>query len=156
MSDNKDIDVGGRPTLYKVAYNKQAYKLCLLGATDKDLADFFEVKEQTINNWKKSHPKFFESIKKGKQSADTDIAESLYKRAKGYSHKAVKIFNEDGKPMIVPYTEHYAPDTTAAIFWLKNRKPDLWRDKQEIDHTSKGDKLGTVPIITIQNPDAAE
>ncbi len=134
----------GRPTKYKTAYNAQAEKLCKLGATDAELADFFEVCEDTIYEWKKVHPKFSESIKKGKTLADANIADSLYQRAKGYSHKAVKIFptggeklNEEGEkesaPLLVPYTEHYPPDTTAAIFWLKNRQPKKWRDKQEVD-----------------------
>lgn len=52
----------GRPSDYNVAFNDQAYKLCLLGATDKDLADFFEVVEDTINEWKKKHPQFSVSI----------------------------------------------------------------------------------------------
>ena len=60
--------MAGRPTNYKKEYDEQAYKLCLLGATDKEMADFFNVKEQTINNWKKNHPSFFESIKRGKIS----------------------------------------------------------------------------------------
>lgn len=136
--------MAGRPTEYKPEYCVQVEKLCKLGATDKEIADFFEVTEQTINNWKSDFPEFFESIKKGKIVADAEIASSLYHRAKGYSHDAVKIFpsggeSDDGKgnkvkgPLIVPYVEHYPPDTVAAIFWLKNRQKDKWRDKQEVD-----------------------
>lgn len=136
---NAEGNNGGAPTLYRDEYAEQVYKLCLLGATDAELADFFNVTEQTINNWKKEHIEFFESIKKGKEIADSDIAESLYHRAKGYSHKEDKIFNNNGEPLIVPTIKHYPPDTTAAIFWLKNRKPAVWRDKQEIDHTTGGE-----------------
>jgi hypothetical protein len=69
--------------------------------------------------------------------ADAEVAEKLFKRATGYSHDAVKIFNDQGAPLQVPYTEHYPPDTTACIFWLKNRRPDLWRDKveQQLEHS---------------------
>ncbi|GGO89055.1 hypothetical protein GCM10011348_45910 [Marinobacterium nitratireducens] len=130
-----------RPTRYKAEFAEQARKLCLLGATDKDLADFFEVAETTIDNWKKAHAEFMGSIKSGKQLADATVADRLYKRATGYEHDAVKIFNNGGEEMVVPYTERYAPDTTAAIFWLKNRQPEKWRDKQHVDHTSNGETI---------------
>lgn len=130
---------GGRPSDYKEEYAEQARKLCLLGATDKELADFFGVCEATINNWKIDYPVFLESLKAGKSQADAEVAEKLFRRALGYSHDAVKIV-ADAKTKeehIVHYTEHYAPDTTACIFWLKNRQKDKWRDKQETELTGK-------------------
>lgn len=126
---------GGAPTKYNVKYNKQAYKLSLMGATDADLADIFDVTETTINNWKEAHPKFFESIKKGKADADSNVAVSLYKRANGYSHPDVDVKVVDGEIVETPLTKHYPPDTAAAIFWLKNRQPKKWRDKQEVENT---------------------
>lgn len=123
-----------RPTKYKAEYAEQARKLCLLGSTDADMADFFEVSESTIAKWKLAHKEFSESIKKGKAIADATVADRLYKRATGYEHDAVKIFNNGGEEMVVPYTERFAPDTTAAIFWLKNRASANWRDKQNIEH----------------------
>ena len=125
----------GQPTKYKPEYAKQAYKLCLLGSIDADMADFFEVSESTINNWKHDYPEFLESIKRGKISADANVASRLYKRAIGYEHDEDKIFNNNGEPLIVPTIKHVQPDTTAAIFWLKNRQPARWRDKQELDVT---------------------
>lgn len=124
----------GRPTDYKDEYCEQAKKLCLLGATDKQLADFFSVTEQTVNNWKNDHPEFFESLKEGKQLADAKVAESLYNRARGYEHTEDKVFNDNGTPMVVPTIKHYPPDSTACIFWLKNRDPEKWRDKTHLDH----------------------
>ena len=123
----------GRPTLYRAEYAEQARKLCRLGATDKELADFFGVAESTLNKWKEDHPEFSESLKEGKGLADAEVADKLYKRATGYEHAAVKIVANanSGQEHIVHYTERYPPDTTAAIFWLKNRRPDLWRDKTE-------------------------
>lgn len=131
MTDEVLTNEGGRPTKYKKEYDDQAYKLCLLGSTDKELASFFEVSESTINNWKHEHKGFLESIKRGKSLADANVAERLYKRAMGYEHKEDKIFNNNGEPLVVGTTKYYAPDTTAAIFWLKNRQPELWRDKPE-------------------------
>lgn len=126
----------GRPSSYKPEYNEQALKLCRLGATDKELADFFGVTEQTLNNWKTAHPDFFESLKAGKQLSDAEVADKLYKRATGYSHPAVKIIQVAGEVRHEPYIEHYPPDTTACIFWLKNRQPAKWRDKSEVQTDS--------------------
>jgi len=125
----------GRPTKYDVKYNEQVYKLCLLGATDIELADFFEVSESTINLWKLEYPDFSESIKRGKETADATVAESLYKRANGYEHPDVDIKMYEGQIIQTELIKHYPPDTTAAIFWLKNRKSTQWRDKQEIEHS---------------------
>jgi hypothetical protein len=128
--------MAGRPTKYDHKFSKQVEKLCRLGATDKEIATFFEVNEDTIHEWKRKHPEFSESIKRGKTLADIRVAESLYKKATGFSRKSVKIFNNAGVPMIVSFNEYFPPDTTACIFWLKNRQKENWRDKQhfEIDY----------------------
>lgn len=125
----------GRPTLYRDAYPEQARKLCLLGATDAELADFFEVSESTLNEWKLAHPEFPESIKQGKRQADASVADRLFQRAMGFEHAEVDIRVIDHQIIKTPITKIYAPDTTAAIFWLKNRQPKQWRDKQELEHT---------------------
>ena len=141
----------GRPSKYKEEFPEQARKLCLLGATDKDLARFFGVTESTLNEWKKVHPEFSESLKAGKELADAVVAESLFNRAKGYSHEAVKILVVGGQVERVPYTEHYPPDATSMIFWLKNRRPDLWRDKPEPDD---GDDAAPPVSVTVHVRDA--
>ena len=99
----------GRPTRYKAEYTEQAFKLCLLGATDANLADFFEVSEKTINTWKDVHPEFLQSLKAGKDEADANVGERLYQRALGYEHPEDKIFMHEGKPVIVPTVKHYPP-----------------------------------------------
>lgn len=124
----------GRPTLFKEEFVEQARKLAALGATDREAAEFFEVNEATIHRWKHTHPEFCESLKVGKETADARVEQSLYRRALGYSHDAVKIMMADGVPIVEPFVEHYPPDTTAAIFWLKNRKPAEWRDKTVVEH----------------------
>lgn len=126
-----------RPTKYKAEFAEQARKYCLLGAIDKDLAVFFEVDELTINRWKDAHPEFCKALKEGKDEADAKVADRLFNRALGYSHPEDKIFNNNGTPMVVPTTKHYPPDTTACIFWLKNRQKEQWRDKQETELTGK-------------------
>jgi uncharacterized protein YjcR len=80
---------GGRPTKYKTQYVEEAYELCLLGATDKDLAEEFEVNEDTINEWKKAYPAFADALKRGKRKADAKVAAALYKRAVGFSYDEV-------------------------------------------------------------------
>jgi hypothetical protein len=142
----------GRPSPYKEQYCDQVEKLCKLGATDKDIADFFEVNEDTIYEWKKVHPKFSESIKAGKTLADLTVSDSLFKRATGYEHEEDVIFNDKGVPLIVPTKKRYPPDTTAMIFWLKNRQPEKWRDRKDIDMTSKGESIKPV-IIDLTNDD---
>ncbi len=127
----------GRPSSYKPEYALQAEKLTKLGATDDQLADFFGVSQQTVNAWKNVYPEFLEALKLGKDEADKRVEQSLYKRALGYEQDAVKIFMPAGasEPIYAPYREKVQPDTTAAIFWLKNRKKSDWRDRQEVEHS---------------------
>lgn len=123
----------GRPTKYKTEYAEQARKLCLLGATDEEIANFFDVNVATINRWKNDFPEFCESIKKGKILADANIAERLYCRAMGYEAPDVDIRAVGGEIIQTPMTKYYPPDTPAAIFWLKNRQRGKWSDKSELD-----------------------
>ena len=137
---------GGRPTAFKPAFVDQARKACEAGFTDRELAELFGVAETTINAWKLAHVEFSQALNAGKGVPDERVKRSLYHRAVGYSYDAVKIFMPAGAPAPVyaPYTEHVPPDTTAAIFWLKNRDPDNWRDKQEVAH-SGGINLTVTP-----------
>ncbi|MBK8772875.1 MAG: helix-turn-helix domain-containing protein [Rhizobiales bacterium] len=129
----------GRPSLYRDEFAAQAEKLCKLGATDVDLADFFGVTKRTIERWRSMHEQFCRSIIVGKEEADNAVERSLYQKAVGYEQEAVKIFMPAGaeKPVYAPYREKVAPDTAAAIFWLKNRRKDKWRDRieQDVTHT---------------------
>jgi hypothetical protein len=127
---------GGRPNKFKPEYIEQARKLCQFGHTDPELAGFFEVHLQTINNWKVKYPEFLYALKAGKEVADSRVERSLYQRAVGYNYEAIKIFMPAGrsKPVYAPYTEHVPPDVTAGIFWMKNRDPAHWRDQQQLEH----------------------
>lgn len=141
---------GGRPTDFKEEFIDLAYNYTLLGATDEILSKYFDVDVSTIGNWKNAHPEFLASIKRGKEQADIEVVESLFKKAKGFSQKVIKAFkvknsvNGEGSSESIELAEdelYFPPDTTAIIFWLKNRQPELWRDKQEIDHSTKGESL---------------
>lgn len=121
----------GRPTLFKEEYIDLGRKFSLLGATDVQMAEFFEVHIDTLMEWKKVHPSFSEALKAGKIQADAEIANRLFWRARGYSHPETHVSSYQGQVCLTELTRHYPPDTVACIFWLKNRRPDLWRDKGE-------------------------
>lgn len=145
--------VGGRPSKYDPAKTpEQAYKLCLLGATDKELADFFGVAESTLNKWKVDYPEFSEALNRGKVEADARVAQSLYHRALGYEHPDTDIRVVNGEIVITPTIKRYPPDTAAAIFWLKNRQRGKWRDKIEHDHGAQPDMSMSPMRIEIVAP----
>lgn len=127
----------GAPTKFNTRMCPRVRKLCILGATNEQIADFIGISTSTLHSWIQTHPRFASALKQGRERADAQVAKSLYRRALGYSHKAVKIFADPktGAEKIIEYTEKYAPDTVACIFWLKNRRPDLWRDR--VEHTGK-------------------
>ncbi len=143
---------------YCCDYNDQVYKLCLLGATDLEVANFFGVAESTINKWKLDYPSFSESMKKGKISADANVAYGLYKRSTGYRYSEVKrkvIFGEvdDGEDddsdekkdkgilvEVITTEKEVSPDTGAGSLWLRNRRPENWKDKVEASVDVKLDK----------------
>ena len=123
----------GRPTKYKEEYIEQAHKFCLLGATNERMAELFDVSLTGFELWMNKYPKLMGAIKDGREVADGKVAQSLYHRALGYSHKEDKVFNHNGKTTVVETTKHYPPDTAAAFIWLKNRAG--WRDKATVEHT---------------------
>ena len=140
-----EINVGGRPTKYMAAFNRQVQKLCLLGATEKEVADFFDVSIATITNWKQEYPRFLASMQKGKLIADANVADGLYRRAVGYKHHSEEIRvvsqgkGEPSEIVRVPVIKQYPPDTEAATRWLYNRRKSDWRNR--IDHTTDGKEI---------------
>lgn len=102
------------------------------GFTDEQIATKIGISKQTFYDWKKKYPDFSDSLKKGKEIVDIQVENALLKRALGYEYvEYSEECSEDGikKKKIV---KHVMPDTTAQIFWLKNRRPGLWRDKRDI------------------------
>lgn len=123
----------GRPTKYDESFNEQVEKLAKLGATDEEMADFLNIVTSTFYLWKDEYPSFSESIKRGKIIADSNVADRLYQRAMGFEHPSEEIKVVDKDIERVPIIKVYPPDSTAAIFWLKNRRPKEWREKTEIE-----------------------
>lgn len=140
--------VKGRPSSYKPEYAAQARKLCLLGATDGEMAEIFGVSEVTLNAWKQKYPGFLKSLTQGKAAADANVAERLYERALGYSHPDVHVSSYEGDITITRLTKHYPPDTAAASLWLRNRQPKKWREKTEQEVTGK-DGSPLVPVLNV-------
>lgn len=117
------------------------------GLTDEQIAEKLDISVASFYNYKNEHLEFLESLKKGKEVADYEVENALFKKALGYNAKVKKAFKvkevlyENGKRLKeterIEYAEdevHIPADTTAQIFWLKNRKPNVWRDKQELEH----------------------
>ena len=134
----------GRPTDYKPEFATQAEKLCRLGATDIELADFFGCDVRSIYRWAQSHDAFCQALRTGKDACDERVERSLYNRAIGYTYDAVKIFMPANAPapIYAKYQEHVPPDVTAASKWLNNRRPEKWRDKQEVIHSGAIGRAG--------------
>ena len=104
------------------------------GLTDKQIAHNVGITEQTLNVWKKSYPSFSESLKKGKEIVDYEVENALLKRAIGYKTSEMRL-TKDGD--LVEVEKEVPGDVTAQIFWLKNRKPDKWKDKRDPDEGNK-------------------
>ena len=134
----------GRPTKFNELDMKKFELLYSYGFTDKQVATILEVKEQTINNWKKSNPNFFESLKNWKSIADEKIVRSLYNRAIGCTVKETKVGFFNGMATTQEVDKVILPDVTAIIFWLKNRQPEQWRDRANIDFDYKSAKDGSL------------
>ncbi|MCL4592948.1 transposase [Fusobacterium nucleatum YWH7053] len=107
------------------------------GLTDEQICNNLNISIQTFYTYKSKYIEFFEAIKKGKEVADIEVENALFKRAIGYKYKEVikEVKEIDGKKStyIKEVTKEMPGDVAAQIFWLKNRKPSKWKDKQDID-----------------------
>lgn len=131
----------GRPSSYDPKYVGQAFRLALLGLTNKQIAQAFGCSTATLHKWGKEHPEFLSALNNGKDVADGQVAVSLYQRATGYEHDDEHIHVlRDGTVVKVPTKKKYPPDTTAAIFWLKNRQRKLWRDGEQASYTDPAEQ----------------
>jgi len=119
---------------------------CLLGASNHQIAEFLGISASSFPNYCERFPQLREALRAGRTEADATVAKSLFRRATGYSQPAIRIFRQrvvqsmncsdsssetitEYETVTVPYYEHYPPDVSACVFWLKNRHPEMWRDK---------------------------
>ena len=153
----------GRPSGFDPKCIAIAARACELGATDVDLAHLFAVEPSTIHRWAVRYPDFRSALKAGKSKADERVERSLYERAVGYSYESEKLFFDKAQPapkrgeadkrvVRAKILEHVPPDTTAQIFWLKNRHPEAWRDVHKIENTHRfedADKISDAELLRI-------
>lgn len=118
----------GRPTDYRPEYDEEAYKLCLAGLIDEQLAEFFDISVPTLYSWRKKFPSFLKAGKLGKIIADARVAGALHNRAIGMKTTETHIGMHEGRVVITKYQKEHLPDVNACRFWLKNRQPDKWRE----------------------------
>lgn len=121
------------------------------GLTDEQIAANIGINPATLYDWKKKYPEISESLKRGKEVVDIEVENALYKRAIGYSYQEIKTEETAEGEKVTTTIKEVVPDVTAQIFWLKNRKPDQWRDKQDIVHS--GGIEGVVIVNDIPKPD---
>lgn len=129
------------------------------GLIDEQIAHNMGISVSTLYDWKNKYPQFSETLKKGKEVVDIQVENALLKKALGYSYTektSVRKLNEEtGEYEMVTTKEvvkEITPDTTAQIFWLKNRKPDVWRDKKDVDVKEDG-SFGIAYIPEIKSGD---
>lgn len=139
---NSSKHSGGRPSKYDAAVHVPwARSLARLGRTDAEIAEALGVGVRTLYSWKGAHPEFRQALKDAKALADAEVVESLFAKACGKAKRTVKkkrqtLDAEGNKVELIEVTEEtQPPDTTAIIYWLKNRQPELWRDKPVQDDT---------------------
>ena len=115
------------------------------GLTDEQIAKNIGISRSTLNVWKDRYSDISDALKRGKDVVDREVENALLKRALGYEYEEVKKKFECGVMTERTVTKkEVIPDTTAQIFWLKNRKPDKWRDKPDYEDTSELDKLDAI------------
>lgn len=124
----------GRPSSYTLECSEIAYGMTAGGATDAEVAEELGISVPTFYAWRAKYPEFLKATQMAKEIANERVENSLFSRAAGHRHRAVKIFlDKDGGLVYAPYTEILPPDTNAARHWLNNRNPDRWKDKSEVD-----------------------
>ena len=127
---------GGRPSKIKQLDEKFVKRLFRAGLTENEVCKMVGIDRSSLTKFKQRYPEFFTTLKDWKETADAEVERSLYERALGYEVKEEKIFCNNGEIVRAETIRHYPPDPTSMIFWLKNRKPEQWRDKQE--HSFEG------------------
>ena len=106
---------------------------------DRQIAEFLKISLSTLSEWKIKYPSFSESLNSAKQIINQKVEAALFKRAIGFKEREAKVFCHEGMIISEEFEKVYPPDSTAMIFWLKNRDPNRWKDKQEVEHAGAGE-----------------
>lgn len=127
------------------------------GLTDEQVAHNMGISRKTLYVWIEKYSDICDALKKGKDVADREVESALYRRAVGYRTKKqtreLRLNRKTGKQemkVVKETEEEVAPDVTAAIFWLKNRKPEEWRDKRDVEIDGLGDGQQKIDDILSQ------
>lgn len=139
---------GGRPTEYNEKYHVPWVRmLARRGLTIDEIADELGVNRATVFRWKEKHPEFCDAINEGRETTDALVENALFRKALGGTYTETRMIGTPtGNGGVAPskvekITREVAPDTAAAIFWLKNRQPDKWRDKREVETVLKEETI---------------
>jgi glycerophosphoryl diester phosphodiesterase len=146
-------------------YNKNfpsiAKEFAREGFVDIEIAKKLGISRASYYNYQLKYPEFRDAIIEGKIPVDIEIEDSLIKKAKGYyyeeKHTEIEIVNGEPKPKLIKTIKKHVPASdTAIIFWLKNRKPERWKDRSGIDHSSKDGSMTPQINITVSDTETAE
>ena len=138
--------MAGRPSKYNSKYHPLiAESLAKLGLVAEDIAAKMGISKRTLHNWQARYPEFAEALEAGREYPDEQVERAIFLRATGYEAPETKVFLHNGEIVTRDIIKHHPPDPTSMIFWLKNRRPDRWRDKQEVHTTSDTIEIGLPP-----------
>lgn len=123
--------------------------LCMLGATEAELAAYFEVSTKAFNSWVTQFRGVAQAVRQGREIADAKVTASLFKSAIGYEHEDVHISNYMGQITETKIIRRYPPNAQSCMFWLKNRRPDLWKEKVDLEHSGRVETKETIDLSTL-------
>jgi len=129
----------GRPKKYANNWPKKAFEFAAKGLTERQISLRLGISQETLINYKSEYSEFSEAIKRGQQESIDKVENSLFKRAVGYEYTETKIEKSGDYEKTIKTKKKVIPDTTAQIFFLKNRRAEIWREKQDIAHSGKID-----------------
>jgi transcriptional regulator with XRE-family HTH domain len=137
--------MAGRPSKYETDVKPKLHLIegwARNGLTLEQIASNLGISVPSLIKYREQHVELFEALKSGKDEADIEVENALYKAATGYYYEEETVTPSGRKVTVRRYEK---PNTTAMIFWLKNRKREVWRDKQDIEHT--GENGGPMQIV---------
>ena len=114
---------------------------CRNGATDEEIAERLGISMRTFYEYKREFSQFSQSLKESKEVVDSQVESALLKRALGYEYDEItKERNDKGELVVTKVVrKQVVPDTTAQIFWMKNRRPDKWKEKSQVEASITND-----------------